>query len=874
MSDESVVILRQELDAAKSRIRELEQRSGELELLKNALRESENSYKLLFECTGTAMMVVDDDTTILMSNRKLEEITGFSKDDIAQKRSWTGVVVADELQKLLDFHNNIRENPDESASEYQFRLIDKKGRLRDMLANIVVIPGTRKTLVSLVDITTLKRTERALQESERRYRNLFRNANDIIFTIDIHGVFTSANLAALKIFKYSNQDLGRITVRDLVDPAYHDIVFGKLVRKSRKGEESHVYEILTRTKDGEPVWVEVSTRLIRECDHTVGIQGIARDITERKNDQEQLQESRFRFKEIADLLPGIICEFDMGFNLTYVNEMGFKTFGFSREDFASGINVLQFVPPHMVNKIQTDIYNIFHGDYGNPVVYEFCRIDNSKLHALINAAPIIKNGVNTGVRSCIIDITETVEAEEQLRISEARFQTIYNESPIGIALFNDDGALADRNNSFHSMFFNELEQTAQFNIFVSLSLSESEEEKLREGEYFFREVAYDFKSQDGGKKHFAWFVTRIDLDNSQKNMFLAQVQDITERKIAQEQRLVKEQQATARAEALVAGLRKELRDKTSFHNMVSRSQLMKQVFEILPEVARTSATTLILGESGTGKEVISRSLHELSERKNKPFIAINCSALPDTLLESELFGYKAGAFTDAKKDKPGKFTLAEGGTLFLDEIGDISSTMQVKLLRVLQERVYEPLGGTAAVKANVRVIVATNKNMTELVKTGQFREDLYYRINVVSIKLPPLRDRRCDIPLLVDHFIDRFNARYNKQISGIDENALFLLLQHEYPGNIRELENIIEHAFIFCKSGSIKSEHLPATITDKTDDPDFKVLAKVKTFDELERMYIQSILSETEGNRLLAAERLGIHKATLFRRMKQLGIRK
>jgi PAS domain S-box-containing protein len=819
------------------------------------------------------MMLVDDDTTVLMSNHKLEEITGFSKKDIAEKRSWTGAVVADELQKMLDIHKSVRENPDESASEYQFRLIDKKGRLRDMLANIVLIPGTRKTLVSMADITTLKRTERALQESERRYRNLFRNANDIIFTVDIHGVFTSANVAALKTFKYSNMDLGRITVRDLVDPAYHDIVFGKLIKRNRKGEESRVYEILTRTKDGEPVWVEVSTRLIRECDHTVGIQGIARDITERKNDQEQLQESRFRFKEIADLLPGIICEFDMGFNLTYVNEMGFRTFGFSREDFASGINVLQFVPPHMVNKIQTDIYNIFHGDYGNPVVYEFCRMDKSKLHALINSAPITKNGVNTGVRSCIIDITETVEAEEQLRISEARFQTIYNESPIGIALFNDDGTLADRNNSFHSMFFNELAQTAQFNVFVNLSLSESEEEKLRGGEYFFREVAYDSKSHEGGKKHCAWFITRIDLDNSQKNMFLAQVQDITERKIAQEQRLVKEQQATARAEALVAGLRKELREKTSFHNMVSRSQLMKQVFEILPEVARTSATTLILGESGTGKEVIARSLHELSERKNKPFIAINCSALPDTLLESELFGYKAGAFTDAKKDKPGKFALAEGGTLFLDEIGDISSTMQVKLLRVLQERVYEPLGGTATVKANVRVVVATNKNLTEMVKTGHFREDLYYRINVVSIKLPPLRDRRCDIPLLVDHFIDRFNARYNKQIPGIDENALFLLLQHEYPGNIRELENIIEHAFIFCKDGSIKSEHLPVTVTDKTDDPDFKVLAKVKTFDELERMYIQSILSETEGNRLLAAERLGIHKATLFRRMKQLGIR-
>jgi formylglycine-generating enzyme required for sulfatase activity len=260
-----------------------------------------------------------------------------------------------------------------------------------------------------------------------------------------------------------------------------------------------------------------------------------------------------------------------------------------------------------------------------------------------------------------------------------------------------------------------------------------------------------------------------------------------------------------------------------FHSMVSRSQLMKQIFEILPEVARTIATTLILGECGTGKEVIARSIHELSERKQKPFVAINCSALPDTLLESELFGYKAGAFIDAKKDKPGKFALAEGGTLFLDEIGDLSLTMQVKLLRVFQERDYEPLGGTVPVKANVRVIAATNRNLAEMVRNGQFMEDLYYRISVVMIKMPPLRERRCDIPLLVDHFIGQFNARYNKQISGIDENALFLLLQHEFPGNIRELENIIEHAFIFCKSGQIRIEHLPGVMADKTKDSEHAV---------------------------------------------------
>lgn len=872
MQESTIEALQEELKIARERIRDLEKASDDLTRLKDALRESESRYKTLFEYTGTAIIVVDEDTTVSMGNHKLEEITGFSQDEIQKGRKWTEVIVPEDSQKLLNFHHQRRVTPGNVSSEYEFRLIDAHGKIRDMLANVVMIPETRKSLVSLADITALKRSERALRESERRYKSLFQNANDIIFTIDLEGKFTSANFAALRTFKYTMEDLDRLTIRDLVDPSYWDIISKKLDEKVLKDQQAHTYEVLAKTRDGLSVWVEISTRLIRECDQSIGIQGIARDITERKLNLEQLEESKFRFKEIADLLPGIICEFDMGFNLTYINQMGFRTFGFTKEEFERGINVLQFVPPHMVNKIQTDIYNIFHGDYGNPVVYELCRLDKSTLHVLINSAPIFKGDASVGIRSCLIDITETVQAEEKLRLSEARFRTVFNESPIGIALFSSQGTIVDKNNSFGAMLIDELNVSNEFDLFTQLALRDEQIEKIRHGEFLNLEIAYDSQVYDGGKKFYSWSLNPIRLDDSGSIMFLAQVQDITERKIAQENRIAKEKQATARAEALVAGLRRELREMTSFHNMVSRSPQMKQVFELLPEVARSSATALILGESGTGKEVVARSLHELSERKSKPFIAINCSALPDTLLESELFGYKAGAFTDAKKDKPGKFALAEGGTLFLDEIGDISAAMQVKLLRVLQERVYEPLGGTLPVKSNVRVIVATNKDLADMVKNGQFREDLFYRINIVTVKLPPLRDRRCDIPLLVDHFIERFNGRYNKSVQGIEENALFLLLEHDFPGNIRELENVIEYAFIFCKTSTIEIQHLPAQIRAKAQDDDFKALAKIKSFDELERMYIQSILTETDGNRVLAAQRLGVHKATLFRKLRQLGI--
>ena len=351
--------------------------------------------------------------------------------------------------------------------------------------------------------------------------------------------------------------------------------------------------------------------------------------------------------------------------------------------------------------------------------------------------------------------------------------------------------------------------------------------------------------------------------------------DVTERKNAQEATLHKAQEAAQKAQALVAGLRKELLHNATFESMVSRSQVMRKIFDILPEMAQASATVLVLGESGTGKELIARTLHELSTRKARPFLAINCSALPDTLLESELFGYKAGAFTDAKKDKPGKFALAEGGTLFLDEIGDVSPSVQAKLLRVLQEKTFEPLGATKPVEAHVRIVAATNRDLMEMIRKGDFREDLFYRINVLSVKLPPLRERRGDIPLLCSHFIGVYNARYEKEVKEISKDALDLLLAYDFPGNIRELENIIEHAFVFCKGAALLVEHLPEEFRHASlEGNDLSALGGIADFEKLEKMYLQNILKETGNNKLQAAKRLGIDRSTLFRKMKKLGISK
>jgi len=320
----------------------------------------------------------------------------------------------------------------------------------------------------------------------------------------------------------------------------------------------------------------------------------------------------------------------------------------------------------------------------------------------------------------------------------------------------------------------------------------------------------------------------------------------------------------------VEQLQKELHARYSFEDIVGRSPAMIRLFEILPQIAASSSTVLIEGPSGTGKELFARAIHNLSPRKKKPFVAVNCAALPDTLLESELFVHTAGAFTDARRDKPGRFQLAEGGTVFLDEIGDISPAMQVRLLRVLQERVVEPLGGVKPVPVDVRVIAATNKNLTKLARAGEFREDLYYRIRVVHLTLPGLDKRREDIPLLVDHLIAKFNRLQGKQIAGLSDEVLARLMKHDYPGNVRELENIIEQAFVLCRGGMIELSHLPPELRPTSGRGVSE--GQPMSLEAVEKLFITETLQRRNGNRKLAAQDLGISVSTLYRKINDYGV--
>ena len=315
----------------------------------------------------------------------------------------------------------------------------------------------------------------------------------------------------------------------------------------------------------------------------------------------------------------------------------------------------------------------------------------------------------------------------------------------------------------------------------------------------------------------------------------------------------------------LSDLEEELRERYQFHNIVGKSQEMQDIYRLISDLAEVETTVLVTGESGTGKDLVAKALHHMGERRARPLVVVNCSALAENLLESEMFGHVRGAFTGAIKDRKGRFHAADGGTMILDEVGDISPRIQLKLLRVLEEKEFERVGESIPVKVDVRVIATTNRDLRERVRQGAFREDLYYRLKVMEISLPPLRDRREDIPLLAEHFRKRSNTSFKREIEGLSEEALKKFMAYSWPGNIRQLEHVMEHAFVLCRDRTISTTHLTAELEEPKESGE---PTREKTPQET-RQEILDVLSRTGGNKTKAARLLGMSRQNLYRKLER-----
>ncbi|MEN6615513.1 MAG: sigma-54 dependent transcriptional regulator [Syntrophorhabdus sp.] len=319
----------------------------------------------------------------------------------------------------------------------------------------------------------------------------------------------------------------------------------------------------------------------------------------------------------------------------------------------------------------------------------------------------------------------------------------------------------------------------------------------------------------------------------------------------------------------VIGLRKKLESQYSFHKMIGKSPLMQRIYQLIEMVCDTSSNVLITGESGTGKELVAKAIHYNGTRKGGPFIAVNCAAIPENLLESELFGYRKGAFTDAKSDKEGLVIGAGGGTLFLDEVTEMPPSLQAKILRVIEAREVRPLGGTTSYPTDVRIISTSNRDIQTRIDEGLFRSDLYYRLRVIDIDLPPLRDRKEDIPLLIRHFLNKFNKDLKKKVSHVSTEAMKIFMDYSWPGNVRELENVVQRAVTLCRGEAVIPDDLPAVMMKTTGESFIeRSIGRGHTLEDLEREYVHEILAQVRGNRSRAAEILGIDRKTLYRKLK------
>ncbi len=838
-------------------------------------------YRSIFENTGTATIIIDESTIISLANKEFEALSGFSKQEIEGRKSWTDFVAFDsELIKMQQYHYQRKINPDSAPKRYEAHFKDKKGAVRNVFISVDVIPGTGKIVASFLDMTELKQTQEALEKSEEKYRLLAENSSDIIWSTDADLRFTYISPSVEKILGYSQEEAFSLSFGQSVTPATYRMVKEKyLDLKAGKIKQTLTLELEQISKKGAVIQTEVSvTPVFDRNGKLAGIYGVTRDISRRREIEKRLQVLNFA---VESSLSGFVLS-DLNGYITYMNHSCLRSLKYEREQEVLGRHFTQFLSEKEDGASILDTLHR-HEKWGGEVTAR--KKDGNPIYIYMLASMVRdKNHSPMCLMSSFVDITARKNAEKdlqdayeklehrvevrtrELKKSESRLKR--SQQVAKAATWERDfmtGEIYWSDEQFRLFGYEPAELTGK-EIFRK-HVQTSERERIKEHFYSClrerKEIEFRFPyTVKTGENRFARIHGHVELDKAGNPLHIYGVmQDITDR--------VETEKALQQSQENYEKLLLSTRQVASYKNIIGKSKEMRQIYALVQQLANVDTTVLVTGDSGTGKELIVEAIHAAGHRAEGPLIKVNCSALSENLLESELFGHVRGAFTGATHKKKGRIELAEGGTLFLDEIGEISPNTQVKLLRFLDEKKYERVGDVKTLDADVRIVTATNADLLKKVKAGLFREDLYYRLRVMPIHLPPLRERTEDIPLLVQHFCRGFSRTFNKKISGASNEVLRLFMEYQWPGNVRELEHALEHGALLCPGGEICLEHLPKDLLFHSDHSSpGKHCGRTR----IDRQALVQALKAADGNKSAAARKLGISRRTIYRKLQAFGM--
>jgi PAS domain S-box-containing protein len=745
------------------------------------------------------------------------------------------------------------------------------------------------------DITERKQIEESLRLSQEKYQNILENIEDGYYEVDLTGNFTFFNDALCELTGCSKKELPGMNNRQFVDQETAREIFEMFNQVYTTGKPSKGFDWQMSRRDGTKRYVEASAYLRRDSSgKAIGFRGMIRDITERKQAQEAIKESESKYRLLADHMKDQVWLMDLNLRVMYVSPSVEKLTGYGFEEHKV-LPLKKLLTPESFQKAmdffseEMPVALVSTSDYvlDRSIELEFSCKDGRNIWGEIKFSLIRdENGKPVSILGEGRNITERRQMENALKKSEERYRSVFENAGLPMVIMEDSQLIFMVNDRFVEMSGypkDEIEGRMKFTDFI--------------GPEDRNDIMKCFSRRKGDKP--VECECRIDHRNGGSfdvlirvgqipgaGQFIASFTDITSRK--QAEFALMESRENLQKENI--RLKSSIRERYRFCDIIGKSSVMQEVYEFILQAAATQANVIIYGESGTGKELVAKAIHETSERSRKAFVTVHCGAIPETLMESEFFGYKKGAFTGASMDKRGYLDEADGGTLFLDEAGEIGMNMQVKLLRAISGDGYTPVGSNIVKKADVRIIAATNRNLRNLVKQGVMREDFFYRIHILPIYLPPLRERKEDLPLLVDHFI-RLHDKKHPPLPGHIAEAL---LNYDWPGNVRELQNVL-HRYLTLKrldfAGGPKAKYeklnrevdsinpglVASTIIVEQEKPAQNHHAKnkedsVMNLQDNEKELIMKALAEHDWHRERTAKALGINRKTLFRKMHKFSL--